>query len=311
MVELLGIIFTIDAICTWAIASLVYKAGLEKTQPKANIFFRLCCVSIGTFIFSLIFGNYIFLTVLNNTELLAYLVLCTISGLSVTIGDLLYYKSLKKIEASRAYPIVQLSLIFVYPFSFFFFGEDLHLSLLIGGFLFLISVFILSTRDDSEKSESNKTLREKFSETIIIGIFFALGTSFFWAISIVSFNQARIITDDVFITNFFRVIIATASISLLGIFQPEYYSGFKEENRKHLKYFLYIGIAGILSLGFADTLFYKAAELNTLALTVTLTVNTPMVQQVLSIIFLKEKFRSRFLIAVCLIILGNYVILIF
>jgi len=311
MAELVGIIFTGFTILIWAAASLVYKAGLEKTQPKANLFFRLCLVSIGTFIFSLIFGNYLFLTKLNNIELLGYFVLCTISGLSVTFGDLLYYKSLQKIEASRAYPIVQLSLIFVYPFSFFFFGEELHISILIGGFLFLISVFILSKRDDSEKSEPNKNLREKFSETIIVGILLALGTAFFWAVAIVSFNQARIITDDVFVTNFFRVIIATVSISILGIFQPEYYSGFKEENRKNLKYYFYIAIAGIMSLGFADTLFYKAADMNGLVLTTTLTVNTPMVQQVLSIIFLKEKFRPRFLIAVSLIVLGNYLILFF
>lgn len=97
----------------------------------------------------------------------------------------------------------------------------------------------------------------------------------------------------------------------LGIFQPVYYSGFKKENRKNLKYFIYIGIAGILSLGFADTLFYKAAAINGLILTSTFTINTPMVQQIFSIIFLKEKFRKRFFIAVCLIIFGNYIILFF
>ncbi|KKK42794.1 MAG: 4-amino-4-deoxy-L-arabinose-phosphoundecaprenol flippase subunit ArnE [Candidatus Lokiarchaeum sp. GC14_75] len=311
MVDLVGIIFTGFTIFMWATASLVYKAGLEKTQPKANLFFRLCLVSIGTFVFSSIFGNYSFLTVLDSSELLGYLILCAISGFSVTFGDLLYYKALTKIEASRAYPIVQLSLIFVYPLSFFFFGEELHLSILIGGFLFLISVFILSKRDNSEEPKPNKTIRERFSENLVIGIFLATGTAFFWAIAIISFNQARIITDDVFVTNFFRVILATSLISIVGIFQSEYYSGFKIENRKNLKYFFYIGIAGILSLGFADTLFYKAAEINGLVLTTTLTVNTPMVQQILSIIFLKEKFRPRFLIAVSLIVLGNYLILFF
>ncbi|KKN66455.1 hypothetical protein LCGC14_0471770 [marine sediment metagenome] len=311
MVDLVGIIFTGFTIFMWATASLVYKAGLDKTQPKANLLFRLCLVSAGTFAFSLIFGNFSFLTALDSSELLAYLILCTISGFSVTFGDLLYYKALTKVEASRAYPIVQLSLIFVYPLSFFFFGEELPFSILIGGVLFLLSVFILSKRDNSEKSELKKTVREIFSENIVIGILLAIGTAFLWAIAIVSFNQARIITDDVFVTNFLRVIIATSLISLVGIFQSDYYSGFKKENRNNLKYFFYIGIAGILSLGFADTLFYKAAEINGLVLTTTLTINTPMVQQILSIIFLKEKFRPRFLIAVSLIILGNYIILFF
>ncbi|MBY9014508.1 MAG: hypothetical protein KGD68_02330 [Candidatus Lokiarchaeota archaeon] len=59
----------------------------------------------------------------------------------------------------------------------------------------------------------------------------------------------------------------------------------------------------------ADTLFCKAAEINGLVLTPTFTANTPMVQQILSIFILKEKFRKRFILAVGLIIIGNYIIL--
>jgi len=309
MVALIGLFFTIYAIFTWAIASLVYKAGLEQTEPKANLFFRLCCVSLGTLIFSLIFGNYIFFRNLNSSELIFYLISCLISGLSVTIGDLFYYKSLKKIDASRAYPLVQLSLIFIFPFSVFLFGEELKISILFGGFLFLFSVFILSSKDKSEKVEFNEKSKDKNSEDVIIGVLFAVGAAFLWAIAILSFNQARIISGDVFITNFLRVGMVVILFFPLGIFQPIYYSGFKKENRKNLKYFIYIGIAGILSLGFADALFYKAAEINGLIVISALTANTPMVQQVFSIIFLKEKFRKRFFIAVCLIILGNYFVL--
>ena len=68
-------------------------------------------------------------------------------------------------------------------------------------------------------------------------------------------------------------------------------------------------MAGSLSLGLADSLFYKAAEINGLILTSTITASTPLVQQIFSIIFLKEKFRKRFLIACMLIIIGNYIIL--
>lgn len=306
MVELIGLAFSIYAIFTWAIASLVYKAGLGKTEPKANLFFRLCCVSFGTLIFSLIFGNYLFFSILANSELISYLILCLISGLSVTIGDLLYYISLKKIDASRAYPLVQLSLIFIFPFSVFLFGEELKLSVLIGGILFLFSVFILSSKD---KNKDNEDQEFKSSENVIVGVLFAIGAAFLWAMAILSFNQARIITGDVFVTNFMRVAMAALLFLPLGIFQPVYYSGFKKKNRGNLKYFIFIGIAGILSLGFADTLFYKAAEINGLLLTSTITINTPFVQQVLSILFLKEKFRKRFLFAVGMIILANYIIL--
>lgn len=309
MVEFIGLVFTIYAVFAWAIASLVYKAGLEKTEPKANLFFRLCCVSLGAFFFSFIFGNYMFFNSLNSIELISYLLACLISGLSVTVGDLLYYVSLKKIDASRAYPLVQLSLIFIFPFSVLLFGAELKLSVLLGGFLFIVSVFILSSKDRTRKIEPNRDLQKKNSENVITGVFFAVGAALLWAIAILSFNQARIITGDVFVTNFLRVAIATILFLPLGIFQPIYYSGFKKENRKNLKYFVYIGIAGILSLGFADTLFYKAAEINGLILTSVFTLNTPLLQQIFSILVLKEKFRKRFLIAVGLIIFSNYIIL--
>jgi len=307
--ELIGYILTLDAIFTWALASLVYKWGLGKTEPKANLFFRLCCTSLGTFIFSLIFGNYLILRNLNNSELISYLIACLISGVSVTIGDLMYYMSLKKIDASRTYPLVQISLLFVIFFSIFLFNEEITCSIVLGGTLILSSVFILSIRVKSEKINVKRSLKERISEDLIIGVLLAIGTAFFWAIAYVSFNQARILTGDVFISNFFRVGFGMIAIAVLGIFQREYYAGFKKENRINLKYFLYIGIAGMLSLGFADAIYIKAAEINGLILTSTFTANTPMVQQILSILILKEKFRKRFIVAIILIIIGNYVIL--
>ena len=309
MAELIGYIFTLDAIFTWAIASLVYKKGLEKTQPKANLFFRLCCVCLGTFLFSLIFSNYLILRNLNNSELISYLITCLISGISVTIGDLMYYMSLKKMDASRTYPLVQISLLFVIFFSIFLFNEEITSSIVLGGTLILSSVFILSTRDKSEKIYVKRSLKERISEDLIIGVLLAIGTAFFWAIAYVSYNQARILSGDAFLSNFFRVGFGMIAIAVLGIFQREYYAGFKKENRSNLKYLLYIGIAGILSLGFADAIYIKAAEINGLILTSTFTANTPMVQQILSILILKEKFRKRFIVAIILIIIGNYVIL--
>ncbi|MHA1986318.1 MAG: DMT family transporter [Promethearchaeota archaeon] len=311
MVEFIGLVFTVYAIFAWSIASLVYKIGLAKTEPKANLFFRLCCVSFATLLFSFIFGNYMFFSNLNTIELVLYLIACLISGLSVTIGDLLYYFSLRKIDASRAYPLIQLSLIFILPFSVFLFGKELRISVLIGALLFLVSVFILSSKDKNvEIKHDNGENKKKESENVIIGVFLAVGGAFLWAVAILSFEQARIITGDVFVTNFLRVAMATLVFLPLGVFQPKYFSGFKKKNRRNLKYFIYIGIAGILSLGFADTLFYKAAGINGLIFTSILTMNTPLLQQILSILVLKEKFRKRFLLAVGLIIFGNYIILV-
>jgi len=314
MAELIGYLLALDALFTWALASLVYKWGLGKTQAKPNLFFRLCCVSLSTFIISIIFGSYLFLQNMPYIEVLIFILICFISGLSVTIGDLLYYMSLKRIEASRAYPLTQLSLIFVYPFSFFLFAEEITISILIGGSLILSSVFILSSKDKSEQINARKSVKERISEDLILGVLLAIGTAFFWAVAYVSFayvtfNQANILIGDVFVSNFFRVGFGFVAVAILGVFKKEYYNGFRKENRKNLKYFIFIGIAGMLSLGLADAIFIKAAEVNGLVLTSTITANTPMVQQIFSILILKEKFRRRFLLAVILIILGNYIII--
>ncbi len=311
MPELIGFFLTLDALFTWGLASLVYKFSLRKIESKPGVLFRLLFVSCSTFVFALIFGSFSFIPLLSSQNLVSYIIVCLISGLSVTIGDLLYFASLKKIDASRAFPLTQLSLIFVYPFAFIIFGEELKLSILLGGALILLSAFVLSTKD-KDKKKINENSSEKISqssEKMIIGVLLAIGSAFLWGLSIVAFNQARIISNDVFVTNFIRIFFGAIFFIVLGIFQKDYYSGFYKKNRKIIKYFIYIGIAGSLSLGLADTLFYKAVEINGLVLTSTFTANTPMIQQFLSILILKEKFRKRFIFAVGLIIVGNYIIL--
>jgi len=313
MAEVLGYILTLDAIITWAAASLVYKFALGKTQPKAGLYFRILMVTCSTFVLSLIFGNYEFFFVLGSQDVIFYIIVCAISGISVLVGDLFYFMSLDRIDASRAYPLTQLSLVFVYPFSFLFFGEEITISIVLGGILILSSVFLLSTKDKvDEEIDAETTMNpEKSKETLLIGILMAIGTAFFWAISIVSFNQARIISNDVFTTNFVRVLIGTMFFSVIALFKRDYFAAFKKDQKKQMKYYLYIGIAGALSLGLADTLFYMAADINGLVLTATITASTPMVQQILSIVILKEKVRIRFIIAVILIILGNLIIIFF
>jgi len=309
MSDLIGYILTLDALFTWGIASLVYKFSLGKIESKPSLLFRLIFVSCSTFILALFFGSFSFIPLLSSQNLTSYIIACLISGLSVTIGDLLYFASLKKIDASRAFPLTQLSLIFVYPFAFIFFGEELKLSIILGGLLILLSAFILSTKDKEKVNENGSEKKIQSSEKMVIGVLLAIGSAFLWGLSIVAFNQARIISNDVFVTNFIRVFFGTIFFVILGIFQIEFYSSFTKANRKKFKYFIFVGIAGALSLGLADTLFYKAAEINGLVLTSTFTANTPMVQQILSILILKEKFRKRFIFAVGLIIIGNYIIL--
>lgn len=311
MVDIFGLVLAVYALLTWAIASLVYKWGLGSTEPKANVFFRLCCVTIGTLIFTLIFGNIFIFSTLSAQASLDFIIACIISGLSVTVGDLLYYMALKRIDVSRAYPIIQLNLVFLYPLAFFLFGETITPAIIIGAVFILSSVFLLSMNDTPKIGTKKRETKYKESEKLTQGIIISIIAAFLWALSAVSFNQARIISGDVFSTNFFRVLFSVIIFSILGIFKRDFYGAFKKENRKYIKYFVFIGIAGMLSLGFADTLYYKAVEINGLVLTTTFTVNTPMVQNLLSVIILKEKLRKNFILAIIMIIIGNYIILFF
>ena len=310
MPELIGYILTLDALFTWGIASLVYKFSLGKIESKPSLLFRLIFVSCSTFLLSLFFGSFTSIFLLSNQKLTEYLIACLISGLSVTIGDLLYFIALEKIDASRAFPLTQLSLIFVYPFGFILFGDVLSISILIGGFLILSSVFFLSSKDKSHDIEKNTEKAKKSSENLVLGVLFAVGAAILWGLSIVAFNYVtEFISNDVFTTNFVRVFFGAIFFLIVGIFRKEFYSSFTKANRKNIKFFIFVGIAGALSLGLADTLFYKAVEINGLVLTSTFTANTPMVQQIFSILILKEKFRKRFIVAVGLIIIGNYIII--
>ena len=212
MPELIGYILTLDALLTWGIASLVYKYGLGKTKPKATLFFRILIVTLGTFIFALIFGDFSFFASFTSQELVGFLIVSILSGVSVTIGDLFYFKALKKIDASRAYPLTQLSLVFVYPLAFIFFGEQVTVSILIGGAFILLSVFILTTKDKPNRDISNSDVIQKANKNLIVGVLLSIGTALLWAISYVSFNQARIISNEVFASNFLRIALASIFI---------------------------------------------------------------------------------------------------
>ncbi len=104
MAEFIGILLTVNAIFTWAFASLVYKFSLQKIEAPQALLPRLLLVTLSTFAISLFFGNYLTLSGLNFQKLIDYFMACIISGVTVTVGDLLYFRSLKKIDASRAYP---------------------------------------------------------------------------------------------------------------------------------------------------------------------------------------------------------------
>lgn len=261
--------------------------------------------------FTLIFGNIFIFSTLSAQASLDFIIACIISGLSVTVGDLLYYMALKRIDVSRAYPIIQLNLVFIYPFAFFLFGEIITPAIVIGAIFILSSVFLLSMNDTPKSKRDNSEFQKKETERLTQGVIISIIAAFLWALSAISFNQARIISGEVFSTNFFRILFSVITFSIWGMFNREYYGAFKKANRKNMKYFVFIGIAGMLSLGFADTLYYKAVEINGLVLTTTFTVNTPMVQQILSVVILKEKLRKKFILAVTLIIIGNYIILFF
>ncbi|MFX0075881.1 MAG: hypothetical protein ACFE96_10595, partial [Candidatus Hermodarchaeota archaeon] len=98
MAELVGYILTLDALITWGVASLVYKFSLGKIESKPSLLFRLMFVSCTTFLLSLLFGSFSSIFLMSTEYILQYLIACSISGLSVTIGDLLYFISLEKID---------------------------------------------------------------------------------------------------------------------------------------------------------------------------------------------------------------------
>lgn len=83
MADFIGILLTIDAIFTWAFASLVYKFGLQKIEAPQALLPRLLLVTLFTFVISLFFGNYLIFTGLNFQQLIDYDIACVISGVTV------------------------------------------------------------------------------------------------------------------------------------------------------------------------------------------------------------------------------------
>ena len=172
--DVLGLAYALAALVSFGLSPILYKIGLGNRS--------LHIIEANTL---RAWGSLILLTpmLVNSCSLetlsdYALLLISLSAILGPIIGDTLFMYSIRGIGVSIATPIVNSYSLIVTAISVIFFNEQLTLINALGGFLIILSLWILYF----EKKE--------LSRKVIAGMLAGLGTAFMWALSIISMKQA-------------------------------------------------------------------------------------------------------------------------
>ncbi|MCP4761353.1 MAG: DMT family transporter [archaeon] len=318
MNSIIGFIFVIIATLLWAISSIGYKyslgsvglVGKKDLDQISAIAIRFIVVFIFLLVMSMIFGDLQGLLNLNKENAIKYWSITILCGILTLAGDICYFSALRFIDTSRIYPIINTQILFTFPFAFFIFNEDLPLFLWISSILMIIGVFFIGGTNDLKDIGMREISHKNQKKYYILGIVFAIGTGFFFGTQFLTLAIQIQIHPGIWDSNLTRTLVAAIFLWIyMFIFRKHIPKRKNEIEKKYFKAYILTGFIGILSFAIGDSIYQIGVSLNGAAISIIIASSAPILNQIFAIIFLKEKFRPKFLIGVIFIILGNILVI--
>ena len=202
---MIGEFAALGAAISWAIAPILYRNALANTNPiSANI---IRCVTNGIVLT-------VFLVAFGLVNILASLppwimIITIVSGvIGLGVADTLYMLGLKIIGVSRAVPLASTYPLFGLIWAIGLLGQPLSYSAITGAAIILLSIWLLSRKNDAELSTHNR-------KTVIIGIAVSLSTAVIWSVSLTLMNIVVSSSSSDLGTNYAIVTLRIASLALL------------------------------------------------------------------------------------------------
>jgi drug/metabolite transporter (DMT)-like permease len=232
-----------------------------------------------------------------------------LSGLADLLGHACYFYALRHLDSSRVYPFISFQMIITYPIAIYVFGEILPRFLWLAASLIIIGVGFVGKPDSKDKGLETLTAEQK-REHYAKGIFFGLATGAFFALFYLSMTMQNQIWQGEWEANYARLLMSAPVIWTIILLQPKHHPHKDTpEARQQLKAYLMTGAFACLSAGIGDAVYQMGVKENGSAVSITIASISPLINQLLAILLLKEKFRPRFLIGVLCIVLGNILVI--
>ena len=314
MVSHIGLVYVFIAVITWGMSSIGYKLalgtkGTVERDPITSLAFRYFIVSLVLTPIMIFFVDIQALFALNQEIRMNYGIFATLSALFDIFAHAAYFMALRHLDSSRVYPFITFQMLLTYPFAILVFNESIPRFLWLSALLIILGVVSVSKPDHKDKGFENITDEQKKSH-FRKGIMYGLLTGTFFALFYLSMAmQNRIVDLGEWENNYARLIISCIILwTYLFIKRKHIPKKSHPEYKAQLKSYITVGLFACLSAGIGDAVYQMGIAENGAAISITIASIAPLLNQLFAILFLKEKFRPRFLVGVILIVIANILV---
>jgi drug/metabolite transporter (DMT)-like permease len=290
---LIGEISALACAVLWAFSSILLKSMAGKFDSMVLNFLRCLAASIALWgIIPFSPGIQALWEAPWNSML--YLILSAIIGIAV--GDTIYFRGLKLINISIAFPIAQATLpLFTIVAAVLFLGETITWPMLLGTALVLVGIYLIAAPVKRKGLSAAIPAAEKKG----MGIFLILIASLLWTVS-VSLLKVGLQGVNLILANGIRMPIVCLSLIFFILFQKTN----PQSTKLQIRNVAIAASTGIISYAAGGILFLQGVFYAGAAKTTVLTTAAPLFGLPLSIVFLKERVTREIVVGTILVVLG-------
>jgi drug/metabolite transporter (DMT)-like permease len=290
---LIGEISALACAVLWAFSSILLKSMAGKFDSMVLNFLRCLAASIA--LWGIIpFSPGIQALWQAPWNSILYLILSAVIGIAV--GDTIYFRGLKLINISIAFPIAQSTLpLFTIVAAVLFLGETITWPMLLGTALVLVGIYLIAAPVKRKGLAAAIPAAEKKG----MGIFLILIASLLWTVS-VSLLKVGLQGVNLILANGIRMPIVCLSLIFFILFQKTN----PQSTKLQIRNVAIAASTGIISYAAGGILFLQGVFYAGAAKTTVLTTAAPLFGLPLSIVFLKERVTREIVVGTILVVLG-------
>jgi len=234
-----------------------------------------------------------------NVTLEGFLILTFSMVVGALLGDSCYFVSQSMIGVSKAYPIVMSYPLAVYTLAAVYLSEPVIISRLLGALLIIAGIALIA-QDNQEEING----KEPAPRVLLVGLFFAVLTIVFWALSDFTL-QIGLIDVDPLDANFVR--FAMGSFLLLPV-AP--FSRTRKGRLGDRRLLTIVLLTGVIGFGIPILLMtYSVSYIGATVMSIIMAAS-PLFGTPLSIIYLKEKVTRLVGFGTILIFVGIILVIV-
>ncbi len=288
---MLGEIGGLGAAFCWALSSILSKALSRKFAPLTLNFWRCAGAAVALWAAIPFFPGVQSLFSAPRDPVI-FLILSAVMGISV--GDTIYFRGLKLIRVTLAFPIGQTSMpLMTILAAVLFLGEKITWTMGLGTAFILIGISLNAVSPERGRPQVS------FSEHKAGGIALVILAAAFWALS-VSFLKVGLQGLDFVSANGVRLPVAAMALLTVILFQKP----LPAEERANFRSIGLAAVSGVLSFGVGGILFLMSIHYAGAGKAAVLTSCAPLFGLPLSVWLLRERVTGKAVAGIALASLG-------